>query len=393
MSSRSLHILILPSWYVQEESPWVGHFFQTQAKLVSREGHQVGVIFPEMRSLKTVSLSNLRKNYFQTLSAWDDGVFELRWKGWNLFPKLLKRQRLSWIHHAHSLFNTYVKMRGLPDLIHAHSIVWGGMAAQSISDKFKIPYLVSEHRDLFFQLKPFGVPWEKCWTSPLIQECLLKASLIISPSHSLKEALQRYHPIKVNVIPHAVDTDFFSLREEIKDKNFFHIVSIGRLSPEKNIKMLILAFFELLESDPSSRLTIGGDGPERRNLESLVKSLGIESKVKFLGELSQLKVRDLLHSADLFVLTSLRETFGVVLIEALSSGLPVISTRCGGPEEIVFTEGGSLIDVGDLRSLVRAIKNFKGLQFKPIIIREKILKKYSFSKLKTSLLDSYLECL
>ena len=83
----------------------------------------------------------------------------------------------------------------------------------------------------------------------------------------------------------------------------------------------------------------------KKYLESLVKKLDIQKQVNFLGRISQEKVRDEMMKSNCFVLSSNFETFGVVLIEALACGLPLIATKCGGPEDIVNKQNGILINV------------------------------------------------
>jgi glycosyltransferase involved in cell wall biosynthesis len=88
----------------------------------------------------------------------------------------------------------------------------------------------------------------------------------------------------------------------------------------------------------------------------IATGLGIESQVEFIGRLSRLGVMEEMQLADSFILSSNSETFGVVLIEALSQGLPVISTSCGGPIDIVSANNGLLVAPGDLQGLASAMQ-------------------------------------
>jgi glycosyltransferase involved in cell wall biosynthesis len=98
-----------------------------------------------------------------------------------------------------------------------------------------------------------------------------------------------------------------------------------------------------------------GEGPERGSLEALAARLGIADRVTFLGALDREALAAEYRSAGLFVLPSLREGFGVVLLEALASGTPVVATASGGPQGIVGPSEGELAEPGDADSLAGAI--------------------------------------
>lgn len=105
------------------------------------------------------------------------------------------------------------------------------------------------------------------------------------------------------------------------------------------------------------RLKIGGDGPLRKQLESKAKDLEIERQVIFTGLLSREKVLREMKNCDVFVLSSTFETFGVVLIEALACGKPVVATKCGGPEDIVNSTNGYLVPKKNVRALGNAMED------------------------------------
>jgi len=99
------------------------------------------------------------------------------------------------------------------------------------------------------------------------------------------------------------------------------------------------------------QLDIVGDGPERQPLEALARKLDIADRMIFHGIQPKPKVADFMRAADLFIVPSLTETFSVVAAEALASGLPVLTTRCGGPEEFVDQRNGLAVSPGSTRAL------------------------------------------
>ena len=104
-------------------------------------------------------------------------------------------------------------------------------------------------------------------------------------------------------------------------------------------------------------LTVIGDGPEEARLRELARTLGTEDSVTFTGRLERSAMAELYKESDAFVLASRSETFGVVLIEALSAGLPVITARSGGPEDFVDDSNGLLVPADDIAALAEAMEN------------------------------------
>lgn len=162
-----------------------------------------------------------------------------------------------------------------------------------------------------------------------------------------------YNPVAVDEIQSLAKQwqDNLSL---LSDKKHV-IISVGRLEAEKGYATLLRAFSEI-ENCHDSLLVICGEGRERKNLEKLAQQLGIQDNVYLPGFVAN--PYSYLAHADLFVLSSRSEAFGVVLVEALAVGIPVVSTDCPsyGPREILINgEIGKLVPVDDVSVLARAI--------------------------------------
>ena len=120
-------------------------------------------------------------------------------------------------------------------------------------------------------------------------------------------------------------------------------------------------------------LYIGGNGEELENLKQLSKDLGVERNIKFLGELNREEVNYYMKNSDAFVLASRVETFGIVFIEAMYQGKPVIGTRTGGPDTFINNEVGLTVEVDNIDELSEAMSyiynNYKQYD-------NKVIKKY-----------------
>jgi len=119
-----------------------------------------------------------------------------------------------------------------------------------------------------------------------------------------------------------------------------HVLCVCRLVPKKGVDVLIRAFALLAHEDAGARLVIAGDGPEMPVLQSLARTLGIAQAVTFTGSVDRQALSNLMANASVFCLPSRKEPFGIVLLEALSFGLPVVATAVGGVPEVLG--GGSL---------------------------------------------------
>ena len=132
-------------------------------------------------------------------------------------------------------------------------------------------------------------------------------------------------------------------------------VTVGNLIPRKGLNYLIEAFHRASLSDDVWELGIVGDGPERERLQRMIEEYGFEDNIKLLGAQDRKGVIETLKNSDVFVLSSLSETFGVVVIEALACGLPVIVTDCGGTQDIITEKIGLMCPVKDADKMAECI--------------------------------------
>ena len=165
------------------------------------------------------------------------------------------------------------------------------------------------------------------------------------------------------VIPNIADPVFLSAgAEEAVPHEGFRFVSAGNLIPSKCFDILLRAFARLrARGAKGMSLTVIGDGPEEARLRELARTLGTDGSVTFTGRLERSAMAELYKNADAFVLASRSETFGVVLIEALSAGLPVIAARSGGPEDFVDDSNGLLVPADDIAALADAMERMPRL--------------------------------
>jgi len=351
-----MHILILPSWYPTPDRPGRGSFFKEQAEALAAAEHRVGLLYAHLRPLNTPRLGPILRGFASTREG---PLTVYRWYGLNV-PKMPRLNGQRWVARTRWLYRRYVTAHGQPDIIHAHSAVWAGVAAEAISSETGVPYVLTEHSTGFAR----GL--YASWRRPL-ERAFRNARAVVAVGQALREQLARYRPRDdIEVIPNMVDVDLFMLPPGPRDESVFRYVCIGYLQPRKGVDVLLHAFERAFRGIPGVSLHIGGDGPERRKLEALAQSLDIDRQVVFHGLLDRQGVRDLLWSAHCCVSSSRIETFGINLVEALSTGIPVVATRSGGPEDFIGPELGELVPPDDPTALaagmqkVRAARAFWG---------------------------------
>lgn len=243
---------------------------------------------------------------------------------------------------------------GKPNIIHANVIRQAGILALFLNIFAGIPYVLTEHSS------QFSDHYSSNFYKFLCQKILHRARKILPVSHSLETQMRDlYQENKYQVVPNVVDASvFISNHVSKKQRSIKKILHVSLLNDEqKNVSGIIKAINELLNNRTDFEMHIVGDGPDRVKLEELASDLKLLNKYIFFHGLvnDPKKMNNLMQNSDFFILNSPCETFAIVCIEALSSGIPVISTRCGGPAEYITDEYGILIEPGNNVELVNAI--------------------------------------
>ena len=248
-----------------------------------------------------------------------------------------------------ALWWNLLKRRKQFDLVHAHWLIPQGI----VQSFFSVPYLVTGHGgDVTSLNQGFLKAWKR--------RCLRKASAVTAVSPQLKTVMQAICPGKpVEILPMGCNTRGFSPQK--RKENFFDqknqkvILFVGRLAEKKGTTYLIDAMAQV-----DAQLVIVGDGPLREMLEAQAKPYG--EKIRFLGAKTHQQLAEIYASADIFAAPSVQakdgdaEGFGLVFLEAMASGLPVVASQSGGiPYLIHHGENGLLVPPGDSGKLAEAL--------------------------------------
>lgn len=343
-------VLIVPSWYKPGGGAQLGAFFREQALALKKSGIDVvvadatlqgrGFAWRDMFHLKRFDDEGLLTYSYITPAL---GVTRLPLIGaW--LSRFLYRQNLKKIYR-------FLRKDGVRiEIVHAHSVFPAGDAVVRLFARHEIPTVVTEHAS--------SVITGRLRLDELraLQRSVSLSDAFICVSAALKNAVVKLTGThkEIAVIPNVVDARFGI--GDVKKREGFVFASIGNLLPGKRFDLTLSAFREAFANDPSITLRIIGDGPLRDSLTAKANELGISDRVGFEGRLSRAQVAEALQESDALVLPSDFETFGVVYIEALACGLPVVATRNGGADDIVTERCGKLVDVGNLSQLIQAMR-------------------------------------
>ncbi len=342
---KRLRVLLLSSWYPGGTDRVSGVFVQDQATVLSRVA-EVRVLHPRSTSLHRW----LRRQAGPAAREDVEGpVVVHRTRAVAATP------RLAWLAHRAALRAATRGIEGVlrsgwrPDLLHAHVVLPAGLAAAAAGARHGIPVLLTEHSG------PFRVQLEPSWRRAATERALFGARRVLAVSPSLAGEIRAAFPaLAPEVVGNVVRDDLFTPAPEPRlAAGPPTLLCIAALVPGKGVSVLLDAFATLA---PDTRLVIVGEGPERAALEDRARALGVAERVRFAAGLDRAGLCEALRAADVFVLPSLHESFGLVVAEALACGKPVVATRCGGPEFVVAEGCGTLVAPGDAAALAAALR-------------------------------------
>ena len=377
-----MRILIVPSWFPSTERPLAGIFFYEQAELLARRNPEIEVhVFATPGQRIQVSprnplhaLANLRRwlgtkrpqtehlerNFL--IHRFEGVQFSRHVLGGGLASEARRMQRM-----AHEIERT----NGPIDVVHAHVCFPGGWLAVRLAQSLGCPMVLSEH------MSPF--PFEDLLDSrgrllAEASEAFQQANLITGVSDAHARTIAAMVERQVITVPNFIDESvFFPGTLPSRPR----LISVGHLVPQKGFDVLLRALAQCNDGGVPIELTIVGDGPERTSLERLSGTLRVAELVTFAGACSRDDLPHMLRTASGFVLASRHESFGVVVIEAMATGLPSLVTACGGPEEIVEEMTGFVVPSENVAALAAGLRHLVSARWNTEVIRARFLEKFS----------------
>jgi glycosyltransferase involved in cell wall biosynthesis len=279
------------------------------------------------------------------------------------------------------------------DLIHAHFTWPDGVVGARIAEQFDVPLVITEQA-------PWG-PWldtdermrrEAVWTAR-------RAAAHIAISNAVRDSINHFTGDAGNVwvVPDAVDGSRFVLPPPGTERSDRELLFVGSIRHVKGVDVLLRALRRVRDDGRDVTLTLIGEGhfhryrQDEQALHPLARELDLVDHVRFRGKLPLGELVEAMQRCALLVLPSRAESLGMVLVEALACGTPVVATRCGGPEDIVSEAVGTLVDVEDPESLAAGIERVLDRRegFDPSALRAHALRGFGVEYVVGRLRDVY----
>ena len=359
-----MHILEIPSFF----TPYGGEFCLDQAKALKAVGHEVRIL-----SNVQLALTIGAKDYFSLPYRFYehemDGITVCQsfQRG---VPKAIRWNAKRWVAVVCQMFDDYVARYGKPDILHAHCAKWAGYAAMKIGRKYGIPYVITEHLSKLVFEKEFGPAPVDTWQIPLLKEAYHEAKMVVPVSEELVESIACYFgkDYRWQAVSNTIDTEFFNYQpRSSREGRPFRFCCLANFWPLKGYDVLIPAFQQLRQSGVDAELHIAGRGTDSAAFRSLLSD-GITTH----GLLNKESVKKLLYQSDALVLASRSEVQPLVLLEAMSTGIPVIATDCI-PQSLRIEGGCTIVPVDEIGTLAEAMKSVsEQTDFDGMAVSEKV---------------------
>ena len=358
-----MHILEIPSFF----TPYGGEFCLEQAKALKALGHEVRILSCVQLGA-TIGLRDYLCLPYRRYEHLRDEVTICQSYQRGL-PKMVRHNVKRWVGIVYSMFCDYVKKYGKPDILHAHCAKWAGYAAMRLGKAYGVPYVITEHLPSMILEDEFGKAPSTAWQIPLLKQAYEQAAMVLPVSEELVEDIACYFGkgYRWQYLSNVVDTDFFHYQPRpSREGRPFRFCCVADNSYRKGYDRLIPAFEQLRGSGANAELKIAGRGTDTAKFRTQLS----EGMVSY-GWVDRVAVRELLYESDALVLASRSEVQPLVLLEAMSTGIPVISTECV-PQNLRIDNGCVIVPIDDMDALSAAMRQVMELDADGKAISESI---------------------
>lgn len=350
-----MKVLIISHQFPSDQVPYSGRFVEDQILATSKCGVEFWVLQVDPSPLRPGNIGGFLRAFWRGVICGDEEPILLRGRqvGVKLFsPGIRFGGGVQAVINALVARRWYRRLRlpFQPDCLHAHTGLSDGVIAYWMASGLGgKPYVITEHTAPYDALfKGFGGRF-------LAGFAAARASAVIAVSRYLRDCIQTHFPhIKVQVIGNTYDQNTF--RRDVDRGPKRTIFWLGHLSARKRLGLAVMALKEMVERGVSVNLRVLTSGNIGADVAKLIEELGLKNEISVARAEGRADVARELASGAAMLVTSEVETFSVATLEALAMGVPVVSTDCGGPADLILDEGDGVLDkVSSPKSLADAL--------------------------------------
>ena len=403
MNEERKHIVFLARWYPHRYDPMFGLFVQRHAEAAALfnditviycqqdnettrqqvESQSRRVAESQSRDVSTIPMNNKQdivdasmhynKKNFEIVRTLENNVDTIR-----IYYKKPKNKILSLLRFYRANMIGLKLCKSPVDLIHVHILTRLGVIAWIQKLLHKTPYIITEHWSRYLPGNDFGGFFRKLATKIVVRD----AKLVTTVTDNLAKAMQN-HGLKNDnyvVLPNVVNLDMFHISEK-KNNTPCKIIHVSCFEDKsKNISGLLESLKIVEQKGIDFQCTLIGEGMDFDLMKAKAEELQLINKVSFTGLLEGQKLADELSSGNFLVLSSNYENMPVVILEALASGLPVVSTNVGGIKEMIDETKGILVEPRNKEALAEAIIKMieTHKDYNPNYLRKSVIEKYGY---------------
>lgn len=340
-----MKVLVIPTWYPSGEDKLMGIYHKEFTHALNKYGIEANMLYVEKRRLsKPLEYLFMKKK--EVIE--EDNYKVYIYRTMNMEPINAKWQFKRYVKAIEKSFKKYIRINGKPDVIHAMCTVPVGYASCLIGEKYNIPVVITEHGGALGKflerddIRDYGL-------------YAMKHSIYSVVSTYMAKFVEKYKK-ECYVLPNQVDTSIYKKNVNRKIDGTFKLVMLCAIRQAKRLDIAFKAVRKLIDKGVDIHLDIIGDGFYEKIYKQECTKEGLDKYVTFLGRENKSEIAKIFESENALLISSELESFAIPGIEALASGLPVISTDCGGPRDFVNDKTGILAKVNNPSDLAKCIE-------------------------------------
>lgn len=377
-----MKVLWLASWYPNKHDAFEGDFIQRHARAAALH-HDITVIYVNQseKNLQQTEMSNVEGRLTEHIIYLPPFTQKYFWNIW--------RKHHRYIIAFKEAVSKYIEGNGEPDIIHVQIPVKAGLAGLSLKHRYRLPMIVSEHWGIYANTFHDDISRKSFSFRLLTKRVIKEADQLVTVSDYLGETINKAGFEKeYAVIPNVADTDRFCYHNNTSSGKF-RFLHVSNLLSVKNPRLMLDAIRIFLSKRSDAEFVFIGNSDN--NWSDYARDIGVADAVSFRGVIPYDEVAAEMQKAHSLFLYSDFETFSCVTVEALCSGMPVITARTGASPELVNDGNGILVEPGSPYKLAEAFEKMMSEydRYNKAEISKQAADQYSYQKVSAQFDELY----